>query len=261
MLRAMSSAASGMAAQEMRMDVIANNMANVNTTGFKKSRTEFQDVLYDMVRAAGAVGTNAAQVPVGLYVGQGVRPVATLQQFSMGDLKQTGNSLDLAIEGNGFFQIMQPNGELTYSRDGALKIDSQGRLVNADGMTIEPALVLPGDARDVTIAADGTVTATRPNRPEPVEIGKLELATFPNPSGLAPIGHNLFEITAASGEAVLVAPGTEGAGRLAQGALEMANVKVVEEMIDLIATQRAYETNSRVIQAADQMLQATANLK
>lgn len=261
MWRAMSSAASGMAAQETRMNVIANNMANVNTTGFKRSRTEFQDVLYDTVRSAGAVGTGDNQVPVGLYVGQGVRPVATLQEFSMGDIKQTGNPLDVTIEGNGFFQIMQSNGELAYSRDGALKIDAQGRLVNADGLLIEPPLVLPADARDVTISADGAVTVTRTNRPEPVEVGRIELAVFPNPAGLAPIGHNLFQLTAASGEPVLTLPSNNGAGRVTQGALEMSNVKVVEEMIDLIATQRAYETNSRVIQAADQMLGATSNLK
>jgi flagellar basal-body rod protein FlgG len=261
MWRALSSAASGMAAQEMRMDVIANNMANVNTTGFKKSRTEFQDVLYDAVRAAGDVGDGENQVPAGLYIGQGVRPVATLQEFSMGDLKQTGNALDVAIEGQGFFQIMQSDGQVAYSRDGAFKIDSQGRIVNADGLLIEPGLVLPADARDVTLASDGTITITRPNQTEPVEIGHIELAMFPNPAGLEPMGHNLFRQTSASGEPVLAAPTTEGAGGVIQGSLELSNVKVVEEMIDLIATQRAYETNSRVIQAADQMLGATSNLK
>jgi len=261
MLRALGSAASGMAAQEMRMDVIANNMANVNTTGFKKSRAEFQDVLYDTVRAAGEVGANAEQVPVGLYVGQGVRPVATLQQFTMGTLQQTGNALDVAIEGNGFFQIMQSSGELAYTRDGALKVDAQGRLVNADGHLFEPPIVIPADARDVSIAADGTITATRPNRADPIELGKIELATFTNPSGLSPLGHNLLGVTAASGEPVLTAPESNGAGRVTQGVLEMSNVNVVEEMIDLIATQRSYETNSKVIQTADQMLQTTANLK
>ena len=261
MLRAMSSAASGMAAQEMRMDVIANNMANVNTTGFKRSRAEFQDVLYDTVRTAGTTGTNDAQVPAGLYVGQGVRPVATMQEFDMGDLKQTGNAMDVAIEGTGFLQVTQANGELAYTRDGALKVDAQGRLVNADGLQIDPALVIPADARDVTIATNGTITVTRPNSTVPVELGKLELAIFPNPAGLAPMGHNLFRVTTASGEPNLTAPQENGAGGIRQGALEMSNVSVVEEMIDLIAAQRAYETNSRVISATDEMLRATSELK
>ncbi|MBI5509023.1 MAG: flagellar basal-body rod protein FlgG [Deltaproteobacteria bacterium] len=261
MLRAMSSAASGMSAQELRMDVIANNMANVNTTGFKRSRTEFQDVLYDNLKSAGALGGNGAQVPVGLQVGQGVRPVATLQEFTMGDLKQTGNPFDLAIEGAGFFQVAQADGELSYSRDGAFKIDAQGRLVTADGLLVEPALAVPPDAQQVTITADGTVSVTRPGRPDPVEVGQLELAVFPNPAGLLAKGHNLLQVTPASGAPILTAPAQNGAGRLTQGVLELANVRVVEEMIELIATQRAYETNSRVIKAADEMLGATANLK
>lgn len=261
MLRALSTAATGMEAQEMRIDLLANNLANVNTTGFKKSRGEFQDLLYETLRSPGASSGNGTQVPTGLQVGQGVRAVATLRQFSVGDLKQTGNPLDLAIEGNGFFQIRKTDGQTVYSRDGAFKTDAQGRIVTSDGLLLEPALVVPPDAQGIQISSDGTVSVLSGNGVDRIEIGHIELASFANPAGLTPLGRNLYSATPASGEAVIQRPGSEFVGTLAQGTLEMSNVKVVEEMVDLITTQRAYETNSRVIQAADEMLRSTAAIR
>ncbi len=261
MLRAMSTAASGMEAQELKIDLIANNLANVNTAGFKKVRGEFQDLLYDKLRVPGAADQQGNAPATGLEVGQGVRPVATLRQFSMGDLKQTGNSLDLAIEGTGFFQLTRADGQVAYTRDGSFKTDANGRIVNADGLLLEPALTLPVDTREVVIATDGTVSVKQAQSQEFVEIGRVELATFANPAGLEPLGHNLFAASSASGVPLLGQPGADGVGTVSQGSLEMSNVKVVEEMIELISTQRAYETNSRVIQAADEMLRASSNLR
>jgi flagellar basal-body rod protein FlgG len=261
MLRAMSTAASGMEAQELKIDLIANNLANVNTAGFKKVRGEFQDLLYDKVRVPGAPDQQGNAPPTGLEIGQGVRPVATLRQFSMGDLKQTGNPLDLAIEGIGFFQVTRPDGQPAYTRDGSFKTDANGRVVNADGLPVEPPLTLPVDTREVVVNADGTVAVKQAQSTDFVEIGRIELATFANPAGLDPLGRNLFAASSASGVSLLGQPGGDGLGSVAQGALEMSNVKVVEEMIELIATQRAYETNSRVIQAADEMLRASSNLR
>ena len=261
MFRAMSAAASGMEAQEMRMSLIANNLANVNTTGFKRVRGEFQDLLYERVASAGVSADGTQGTPSGMQIGQGVRPVATLRQFTVGDLKRTGNSLDLAIEGAGFLQVAMPGGQVGYTRDGSLKIDAEGRLVNAEGYTIEPPLTFPSDTRDILIASDGSVSVTRGSGADAVQVGKLELATFANAAGLDALGHNLYAATSASGEPVLGTPTLDGVGRLSQGFLEMSNVKVVEEMIDLIATQRAYETNSKVIQAADEMLRTSAQLR
>jgi flagellar basal-body rod protein FlgG len=261
MLRAMSTAATGMEAQELKIDLIANNLANVNTAGFKKSRGEFQDLLYETLRTPGTTAQDGTQVPTGLQVGQGVRSVATLRQFTMGDLKQTGGALDVAIEGSGFLQVRQPSGEIAYTRDGELKTDAQGRLVTADGLLFDPPIVIPADATSVAIGADGTVSVTRPNNTQPVEVGRLELAVFANPAGLLALGKNLYAPSAAAGEPILAQPGTQGVGTLAQGMLEMSNVKVVEEMVDLIAAQRAYETNSKVIEAADEMLRTTSSLR
>jgi len=257
----MNAAASGMEAQETRMDLIANNLANVNTTGYKKVRGEFQDLLYDEVRAPAQPTDGTTGTPTGLQVGLGVRTVGTQRQFTMGDLKQTGNALDIAIEGNGFFQLTLPSGQLAYTRDGSFKVDALGRMVNADGHSLDPGLTLPKDARGITINADGTVSVTQGDDTSPTEVGKIDLASFANPAGLEPLGHNLFTATPASGDPLYGTPGREGLGALAQGFLETSNVKVVEEMIDLIATQRAYETNSKVIQAADEMLRATSALK
>jgi len=257
MFRALSTAATGMEAQQTQIDVIANNLANVNTAGFKKSRADFQDLLYQTMRAAGATSKDGAEVPVGLQVGLGVRPVATQKMFSAGDVKQTDNPLDLAIEGGGFFQVVQSGGSIAYTRSGAFKTDSQGRLVTGDGFLVEPSITVPADAVSVTVLADGTVSAVQAGQTTPVELGQIQLATFANPAGLENLGRSLFGPTQASGQAVVGAPGTLGMGTVSQGTLEMSNVKVVEEMIDLIVGQRAYEVNARVVQAADEMLRTS----
>lgn len=260
MIRAMSTAASGMDAQQTKLNVTANNIANVSTSGFKKSRAEFADLMYQTIRAPGTATGEGTQAPTGAQIGMGVRTVATQRQHSMGDLQQTGNALDIAIEGRGFFQVELPTGENAYTRNGAFKIDSEGTMVNADGYKMTSEIVVPPDAQSVAIGADGTVTAVVPGESTPTELGQIQVAMFANPSGLEASGKTLYRETAASGAAVLTRAGSEGAGNLAQGTLEMSNVKVVEEMIDLIAGQRAYEINSRVISAADEMLQRTGNL-
>jgi flagellar basal-body rod protein FlgG len=259
--RALSAAASGMEAEELKMSLIANNLANVNTTGFKKSRAEFQDVLYDNLRAAGAQSATGEQVPTGLQVGQGVRTAGTQRIFSMGDLRQTNHAFDIAIEGDGFLQVQQANGEVAYTRDGALKLDASGRMVTADGQPFVPQIVVPRDATQLTIGRDGTISATLADQSRPVELGNLTLVRFSNPAGLEPMGHNLYGQTAASGEPMINAPGTGGTGSIAQGFLEGSNVRAVDEMIDLIATQRAYEMGTRIIQAADSMMSSTTNIR
>ena len=261
MLRALSTAASGMNAQQIKLDVTANNIANVSTAGFKRSRAEFQDLMYQTLRAPGAVSGQGVTAPSGAQVGLGVRTAATQRSHAEGDLQQTGNPLDLAIEGQGFFPVTMPGGGLAYSRAGAFKLNGEGHVVNADGYSLASEIVIPPEAQSVTIGADGTVTATVAGTAAPVEVGKIQLATFANPAGLAPMGRNLFTETSASGTAVNGAPGESGIGTLSQGTLELSNVKVVEEMVDLISGQRAYEVNSRVVKAADEMLQQTANLK
>ena len=259
--RALSAAASGMEAQELKMSVIANNLANVSTNGYKKSRAEFQDVLYDNLRAAGAQTANGEQIPAGLQVGQGVRTAGTQRIFSMGDMRQTGHSFDVAIEGDGFFQVQQANGEVAYTRDGALKLDATGRMVTSDGQVIMPQITVPRDATQLTISRDGTVSAVQANAQNPVDLGNLTLVRFSNAAGLEPMGHNLYGITAASGEPMINPPGTGGTGSLAQGFLEGSNGRAVDEMIARITTQRAYEMGTKVIQAADQMLSSTSNIR
>ncbi len=261
MIKALSTAATGMEAQQTRLDVTANNIANVSTAGFKKGRAEFQDLMYQQLRAAGAPTSGSTRTPTALEVGSGVRVVATERMHSEGDLKQTGNPLDLAIEGQGFFQVALPDGRTAYTRDGSLKLSSEGKLVTADGYQLTSDISVPPDAQTVTIGPDGTVSATVPGDTAPVELGKIELANFANPAGLSQLGRNLFRETAASGTPVTGAPGVDGMGTVSQGTLELSNVQVVEEMIDLISGQRAYEVNSRVIKAADDMLGQTANLK
>ncbi len=260
MIRAMSTAASGMDAQQTKLDVTANNIANVSTAGFKKGRAEFADLMYQTIRAPGTATGEGTTAPTGAQVGMGVRTVATQRQHSMGDLQQTGNTLDMAIEGRGFFQVELPTGENAYTRNGAFKINAEGTMVNADGYKLTSEIVVPPDAQSVAIGADGTVTAIVPGESTPTELGQIQVAMFANPSGLQSTGKTLYRETAASGTAILANAGSEGAGGLAQGTLEMSNVKVVEEMIDLISGQRAYEINSRVISAADEMLQRTGNL-
>jgi flagellar basal-body rod protein FlgG len=261
MLRALSTAATGMDAEQRRLDVTANNIANVATSGFKKSRAEFEDVMYQTMRAAGAPTSAGTIAPVGVEIGMGVRTAGTARLHSQGELKQTGNPLDVAIEGPGFLQIKMLSGDIGYTRDGALKLDAEGHLVNGQGFPLAGDITVPADTQTISIAADGTVTATVPGNATPVEAGKIQLATFANPAGLLAGGHNLLRETQASGAAIVGAPGENGTGTLAQGTLESSNVQIVEEMIDLIAGQRAYEVNSRVIKAADEMLQETANLR
>lgn len=260
MIRAMSTAATGMDAQQTKLDVTANNIANVSTSGFKKSRAEFADLMYQTQRAAGASTGEGTRAPTSTQVGMGVRTVSTQREHSMGDLQQTGNVLDVAIQGRGFFEIEMPTGESAYTRNGAFKINAEGSMVNADGYKLTSDIVIPPDAQSVTIGADGTVTAIVPGESTPTELGQLQVAMFANPSGLEASGGTLYRESAASGAAILTPPGGEGAGTVIQGSLEGSNVKVVEEMIDLISGQRAYEVNSRVIKAADEMLQRTGNL-
>lgn len=254
MLRALNSAATGMAAQQLNIDVVANNMANVNTTGFRKSRAEFQDLLYHTVRAPGGQTGGGTSQPTGIQIGQGTRTVATQAMHTQGAMRQTGNQLDLAIEGQGFFQVTLPSGEVSYTRAGNLKTDADGRLVTADGFAIEPAITIPTDATSISISSTGLVSVTQPGQGNASEIGQLQLANFANPTGLLATGRSLYTATTASGQAIVSNPGEQGVGALAQGFLEGSNVEVVSEMIELIASQRAYEVNQRVIQAADEML-------
>lgn len=261
MLKALWTASTGMEAQQLNIDIIAHNLANVNTTGFKKSRADYQDLLYQEMKAAGASSSPSTIVPTGIEVGQGVRTVSTEKLFNQGSFKQTENPLDLAIEGEGFFQVTMPDGDVGYTRTGELKLDSDGKLVTSDGYVIEPEITIPSDALSITISADGIVSVSQPNIQVPTQVGNLELARFINPSGLKPIGRNLYTVTGASGDATTGIPGTDGVGTLAQGFLEMSNVSVVEEMVNMIAAQRAYEINSKSIQTADEMLQNANAMK
>ncbi|RMG11307.1 MAG: flagellar basal-body rod protein FlgG [Deltaproteobacteria bacterium] len=259
MLKSLNTAATGMDAQQKKMDTIANNLANVNTTGFKKSRTEFEEVYVETLRRADAPELGGRPAP--LETGLGVRTVATTRSFAQGNLVGTENPLDLAIEGDGFFQVRQPDGTVAYTRAGNFRLDATGRLVTQHGEAIEPEIVVPTDATGITVQRDGLVLATVPGRTEPIEVGTLELVLFPNPGGLEGMGRNLFRETPGSGAPLRTLPGEEGAGGIAQGFLETSNVTAVEEMIEMITTQRAYEMNSKVIQTVDQMLQRLANLR
>lgn len=261
MFRALTTAATGMEAQQTRIDVIANNLANVNTNGFKKSRAEFDDLLYQTVRAPGTYEAQGVANPTGLQVGLGSRAVSTERMHSAGELKQTNNPLDLAIDGDGFLQVTQLNGSPAYTRAGNLRMNQNGQVVTAEGLSLDPPITVPSDATQLTFAADGTVSAVVAGQQQPIELGQVQLATFTNPAGLSSVGHNLLVPTGSSGVAVVGKPGEQGRGMLMQGTLEMSNVKVVEEMIDLIAGQRAYDVNSKVIQAADEMLRTTTQLR
>ena len=260
MIRSLWTAATGMQAQTLNIDVISNNLANVSTSGFKKSRAEFQDLLYETLRPAGVSSSANSQVPVGIQVGHGTRPSAVNRIFVQGDFQQTKNELDLAIEGDGFFQIIQANGDTAYTRDGAFKLDNEGRIVNADGFLLEPEITVPNNTIAISIAIDGTVSVLQSGQAEPAEIGTIQLARFLNPAGLHSIGRNLYIPTASSGEELLGTAGEDGFGTIAQGYLEGSNVSVVEEMVNMIVAQRAYETNSKVIQASDEMLQMANNV-
>ena len=259
MMRSLRTAATGMSAQQMNIDTIANNLANVNTTGFKRTRIDFQDLMYQQMRLAGAP-TQDNQNPTGLQVGLGVRAASTQKIFSQGVFEQTDNPLDVVIEGDGFFQVKQPDGSTAYTRDGSFKKDAAGGLVTSDGYPLEPAIVIPPDATSIAIAADGTVSVTQPGSDTPNQVGQLTLAKFANPAGLTSLGRNLFAATGASGQAGTGGAGTEGYGTISQGFLEKSNVNVVEEMVNLISAQRAYEVNSKVIQGSDRMLEIAAGL-
>jgi len=261
MIRALYTAATGMEAQQLNIDVIANNLANVNTTGFKRSRADFQDLLYQTLRVPGALSSTNTRVPTGIQVGLGTRPAAVQKLFTQGDFQQTGNDLDWVIEGDGFFQILHPNGEIAYTRAGAFKLDDQGRIVNSDGYPLEPSITIPSDATKIIVASDGTVSVEQPGKTAPTEVGTVELAKFANPAGLNSIGRNLYLPTLSSGDPVTSTPGRDGLGTLAQGFLEASNVNLVEEMVGMIVAQRAYEINAKAIQAADEMLQIANNVK
>ena len=261
MFRSLATAASGMEAQQTKLDVTANNIANVSTNGFKKGRAEFADLMYQQIRPAGAPTGTGTAAPTGTEVGLGTRLVGTSRQLTQGELHQTGNQLDVAIEGHGFLQVTMPDGTTAYTRNGSLQLNAEGKLVTSDGYALGGDITVPPDAQSVTIAANGQVSATIASETQPVELGQIQLASFANPGGLSAQGNTLFRETSASGTAVLGQPGTGGAGSLRQGMLEISNVNVVEEMIDLIAGQRAYEVNSRVVKAADEMLADTAQLR
>jgi len=261
MMRGLWTAASGMAAQQLNMDVVANNLANVNTTGFKRSRVDFQDLVYQTIRPAGTAVAEGAQVPTGIQVGLGVHPAAIQKVFSQGDFQQTQNPLDVAIEGDGFLQVLQPDGTIAYTRDGTFKLDNQGRLVTSDGYSLEPELTIPAEATQIAIGADGTLSISLPGQAQPQEVGQIQLAKFLNPAGLSSLGKNLFVPTGASGEAITGTPGRDGFGTLGQGMVEMSNVRIVDEMVNMIVAQRAYEVNSKSIQTADDMLAIANNLR
>lgn len=260
MFRSLATAASGMEAQQTRLDVTANNIANVSTNGFKKGRAEFADLMYQELRPGGAPTGPGTTAPAATEIGLGTRLVGTSRSLGQGELHQTGGPLDVAIEGHGYLPVTLPSGETAYTRNGALHLAADGRLVTSEGYGVGD-ITIPPEAQAVSIGADGTVTARVPGETQPLELGQLQLAMFANPGGLAAQGGTLFRETTASGTAVLGAPGEGGAGALRQGMLEVSNVNVVEEMIDLISGQRAYEINSRVIRAADEMLGQTAQLR
>jgi flagellar basal-body rod protein FlgG len=254
-------AKTGLDAQQTRMAVITNNLANINTNGFKKDRAVFQDLMYQNMRQVGAQTSQTSQLPTGMQLGTGVRTIATEKIFTQGNVEQTGNALDVAINGRGFFQIQMPDGTLVYSRSGEFKLDQNGAMVGANGYPINPAITIPQDAQSVTIGADGTVSVLQPGNAQPANVGQLQIANFINTAGLEPIGENMYRESAASGPAVLGTPAAGEFGTLVQNALETSNVNVVEELVSMIETQRAYEMNSKAISTTDQMLSyVTQNL-
>ncbi|MDP3086621.1 MAG: flagellar basal-body rod protein FlgG [Methylotenera sp.] len=255
MIRSLWISKTGLDAQQTQMDVISNNLANVSTSGFKRSRAVFEDLLYQTIRQPGAQTSQQTQLPSGLQLGTGVRPVATERVFTQGNLQQTGNDKDVAIQGAGFFQILLPDGTTAYTRDGAFQVDFQGQLVTSSGFSVQPPITIPTNAQSLTVGRDGTVSVTLAGSTAVTQIGQLQLSTFINPAGLQANGENLYVETAASGTANANTPGTNGAGLLTQGYVETSNVNVVEELVNMIQTQRAYEINSKAITTSDQMLQ------
>ena len=260
MIRSLWIAKTGMEGQQAKLDAISNNLANVGTNGYKRAGVNFEDLMYQNLRAAGAATSEQSQLPTGLQVGLGVRAAATTRNFSQGALAQTGNNFDVAIQGQGFFQVQLPDGTTGYTRDGAFQVDAAGALVTNAGYAVLPGITVPAAALSVTIAENGTVSATIAGQTAPQGLGTLQLATFINPAGLDPRGGNLYAETAASGTPNAAAPGASGHGTLRQGFVEGSNVNVVEELVSMIATQRAYELNSKAIQSSDQMLQRLGQL-
>jgi flagellar basal-body rod protein FlgG len=256
MFRALNTAASGMIAQQLNLDNIANNLANASTAGFRRRRLQFQDLLYQNLVMPGAAATQQTTISAGLQIGLGSRSSASEMIQAQGDFNATGNPLDLAIQGQGFFQVLQPTGEIAYTRSGTFHLDANGALVTADGNPLQPSITIPSAATSITIGTDGTVSVTLPGQQQAQQVGSIQLALFANPGGLNSIGQNLFLATTASGDPVLATPGgNEGLGTIQQGSLEQSNVNVVEEFVQMILAQRAYESNSKVAQAADQMFQ------
>ena len=261
MIRALYSAASGMAAQEMNVDNIANNLSNANTVGYKARRAQFQDLMYQSVLQPGASSGQQTLIPAGLQLGLGTRPTSNEIVFTEGAFSETDNPLDLAIQGSGFFQIMQPNGELAYTRNGQFQLDKNGNIVNGEGYALQPQIAIPPAAQQVTIAADGTVSYILPNQTATQQAGQIQLANFQNPAGLNSLGNGLYTPTDASGDATVGLPGgSEGMGSLLQGYVEQSNTSIVNEFINLIQAQRGYEANSKVVTAADQMYQQVNQL-
>jgi len=260
MIRSLWIAKTGLDAQQTQLDVVANNLANVSTSGFKRSRPMFEDLLYQTLRQPGAQSTQQTQLPTGLQLGTGVRSVATERVFSQGNLQKSDNPFDVAINGQGFFQVQLPDGTTAYSRDGSLHMDSQGQLVTSGGYTLQPAITIPPNAQSVTIGRDGTISVVVAGQTNPTQIGQLQLANFLNPGGLQARGENLYVETASSGTPTVNAPGQNGIGTVQQGFIETSNVNVVEELVNMIQTQRAYEINSKAVQTSDQMLQRLSQL-
>ncbi len=260
MLRALYTAASGMEAQQLNIDTIAHNLANINTGGFKLRKAQFQDLLYQNIRQAGAANTATTDIPVGLQVGLGTKPVATEMIFSQGDFAATNNPLDIVIQGQGFFQIRQVNGQIAYTRNGSFHLNRDGNLVTAEGDLLDPQITIPQDQIGITIGSDGTVSVLQSGQTQPQQVGKIEIANFQNPAGLQSIGKNLFLATQASGDAITGTAGENGLGTLLSGFTEQSNVSVVEEMVNMIISQRAYEANSKIIRTADEMFSQANNV-
>ena len=261
MFRALYTAASGMNAQQLNLDNVANNLANASTAGFRKRRLQFHDLLYQNLIVPGSNSTAQTQVSAGLQIGLGTKAGASEVIQTQGDFTTTGNPLDLTIQGQGFFQIRQPNGNIAYTRSGTFQLDNQGNMVTSDGSPLQPAITIPVNATNISIGSDGTVTVTLPGQNTAQQVGAIQLATFANPGGLNSVGQNLFLPTSSSGDAITGTPGgTEGLGTLQQGMLESSNVSVVDEFVQMILTQRAYESNQKVVQAADQMIQGVNNM-
>jgi flagellar basal-body rod protein FlgG len=260
MMRSLWIAKTGMEAQQTQLDTISNNLANVSTNGFKRAHAVFEDLMYQNLRQAGASTSDQTTLPTGLQAGLGTRAVATARNFSQGSLQQSSNPLDLAIRGNGFFQVQMPDGTTGYTRDGSFQVSPQGQLVTNNGYTVQPGITIPATAQSVTIGSDGTVSVVLPSQALPQTVGQVQIANFVNPGGLEPKGENIYAETAASGTANTGTPGLNGLGSVQQGFVETSNVNVVEELVQMIQTQRAYELNSKAIQTSDQMLQKLAAL-